>query len=218
MQSCGQQLPSHQSLQADTNNTNQQRSLDLEAQKVTPSNAIADIYMKIEENKNSLVGGDLKCFMIYMMICVLAGGIYILQGFAHFRVYRGTAEGWTLLATFWLILQYVPVIGAILYNKFYAAVIAVVLSVINLLLLIVLVVKLGLMYHYSTHFQIAGASEGIQKIVERLILQFLIASIVILSLQLFINLPLSIKVLILLKRKRSLETELAKANVQQSQT
>ena len=41
MQSCGQQLPNHQSLQADTNNTNQQHNLDLEARKVVPSNTKA---------------------------------------------------------------------------------------------------------------------------------------------------------------------------------
>ena len=169
---------------------------------MTPSNAIADIYMKIEETKKSLIGGDLICFMIYMGMCFLAGGIFILQSFIHFREYRGTAQGWLLLALFWFILQYVPAIAAILYNKFYAAVIAVVLFVINLLLLIALVVILGMTYHYSTHFQIAGASEEIQKLVERLLLHVLIASIVILSLQLFINLPFSIKVLILIKRKK----------------
>ena len=151
------------------------------------------------------------------MICFFAGAIFNLQSFAHFSEYRGTAQGWLMLGILWLILQYVPEIGALVYHKFYIAVIAVVLFVINLLLLIALVVILGMTYHYSTHFQIAGANKEIQKIVERLLLHLLIAFIVILSLQIFINLPLSIKVLKLLKRKRSLETELTEASVQKSQ-
>ena len=80
MQSCGQQLPSYQSLQEDASN---QHNLDLEAKKVSPPSTQADLKEKIAEIDKRLDGGDIICFYLYIFISFSAGFIYVLYSLIH---------------------------------------------------------------------------------------------------------------------------------------
>ena len=195
---------------------NQQNNTDFELQKVHPPTPQANIKAKIEEINKRLGRQDFSYFLMYLSVCFLACSIYLFQSIFHFRVYgvESTSYEWLNMLVLWFILQYVVEALAFVMQSFVAASIAVVLFAVNLLLLIALVVIFGMAYHYSTNYQLLGASEGTHKIMERIMLCRLIGSVVVLTLQLFINLPVSIKVLILFKRRRSLEIQLTKVHIQ----
>ena len=209
MQSYGQQLPSHQNLQADAK---QPHSLDLEAIKVSFPNTQANIKAKIADIDKRLVHCGFIFFLIYLGVCFLAGALYFFASFVHFKDYQEDQRRsiWCFnLFVLWFICQYAVEGFAIIKSNFIGAVVAVVLFVINSLLLIAAVVIFGITYNYTAHYQLPGADEEISKIVTRIMRDALISSVVVLAVQVLINLPVSIKLLIMLKERKALVAQLA---------
>ena len=216
MQSTGQQLPCHQSLQTDTSKP---PSLDLEANKVSSPSTQADTKAKIAEIDKRLGQWDFVCFMVYLKVCYWAGAIFVIHSFIHSSLNGGaksTPLWWVKLLLLWFIWQYATEGFAILKQNIVAAAVAVVMFVINSLLLIASVVIFGMAYHYAITHQLPEADEEVNEIVDRILRDALIVSVVMLAVQILVNLPVSIKVFIMLKKRTSLEAQLTTPQIKQS--
>ena len=161
---------------------------------------------KIKEIDDQLDHGIYRCFFIYMIICFTVGvGCVILNLVGTTKPGVSVTSLWlTVLAVIWFMLQYVFEILAFRKRRLGLANIAIFLFVINFFLLVLVVALLAANYQSFSYYN-PGADDELYRLVKKVLLGLIIYFAVLLGLQLFINLPGSIKTRKLLKSRRSYE-------------
>ena len=110
-----------------------------------------------------------------------------------------------VLVAVWFLLQYIFEIAAFQKRRHGLANIAICLFVVNFLLLVLAVALIAVNYHSFMSYENLYGDDEIFRLVKKILVIALIHFVVLSALQIFINLPGSIKTRRLLKSRRSLE-------------
>ena len=186
----------------------QQHYLDVKALEVPPQNSYKNIVAsKIREIDDQLDHGIYKCFYTYMCICLFLGVVSIILHLVYSTRYATYAITiWLpVLVAVWFLLQYIFEIAAFQKRRHGLANIAICLFVVNFFLLVLAVALIAVNYHSFMSYENLYGDDEIFRLVKKILVIALIHFVVLSALQIFINLPGSIKTRGLLKARRSLE-------------
>ena len=186
----------------------QQHHLDVKALEIPPQDSYKNIVAsKIKEIDDQLDHGMYKCFHIYMCICLFLGVVSIILHLVYSTRYATQAITiWLpVLVAVWFLLQYIFEIAAFRKRRHGLANIAICLFVVNFLLLVLAVALIAVSYHSFMSYENLYGDDEVFRLVKKILVIALIHFVVLSALQIFINLPGSIKTRGLLKARRSLE-------------
>ena len=194
--------PSNQGTECTTENDH----IHIKPYEVPPLDNQRNTLTKIYEIDNQLDNGKFKCFHIYMYICLILGTVSVIVNLAYStkQTIQNTNIWLSALLVIWFLLQYIFQIFAFRRRRQGFANIAVFLFVINFFLLVLVVIIMAVFYHSFISSQYIGQDDEIDKMIKKVLLIVLIYFVVLSALQLFINIPGSIKVRKLLKKRRAL--------------